>query len=49
MPGKYTKVEDLVDFARKAARETNREIGESYNLTKKQIEQVLNRQRRKSD
>lgn len=49
MARKYTKVENLAEvvFARKAAGETNRQIGESYGLTKRQIEQLVNRQLRK--
>ena len=46
----YSKVEGLREevFRRKARRETNREIGESYGLTKRQIEQFVNRQHRKA-
>ncbi|TGJ75449.1 hypothetical protein [Caproiciproducens galactitolivorans] len=40
MPRKYTKLEMLSEvFRRKVAGETNREIGESYGLTKYQIKQ----------
>ena len=50
MPRKYTKVENLSEdvFRRKAAGETNREIAESYGLSKKQIEQLATRQNRKA-
>lgn len=43
MPRKYTKVELLSEevFQRKAAGETNREIAESYGLTKYQIKQLV--------
>ena len=49
MKQKYTKMEELAEmiFARKAAGETNREIGESYGLTKKQVKGLVNRQNRK--
>ncbi len=49
MPGKYTKVEVIAEevFRRKAAGETNREIAESYGLTKAQIKQLVSRQNRK--
>ena len=49
MARKYTKVEDLTETirARKANGETNRGIGESYGLSKKQVEQLINRQNRK--
>ena len=49
MARKYTKVEDLTEAirARKANGETNREIGEIYGLSKKQVEQLINRQNRK--
>ena len=45
----YTKVEHLTEIirSRKAAGETNREIGESLGLSKKQIKQLINRQNRK--
>lgn len=51
MPRSYTKVEELaaIVFERKAAGETNRQIGESYGLTKKQIEQLVTRQNRKRE
>ena len=41
MPRTYTKMEMLSDevFKRKEAGETNRQIAESYGLTKKQIKQ----------
>jgi len=49
MPRNYTKVEKLSEevFRRKAQGETNRAIGESYGLTRKQIEQLVTRQNRK--
>ena len=49
MTRKYTKVEGLSEIirARKAAGETNRTIGESYGLSKRQVEQLINRQNRK--
>lgn len=49
MPSKYTKVEEIKEevFRRKAAGETNREIAESYGLTKKQIKQLVSRENRK--
>ena len=49
MGRKYTKVEGLSDAirARKAAGETNRAIGENYGLSKRQVEQLINRQNRK--
>ena len=49
MARKYTKVEDLTEVirARKASGETNREIGESYGLSKRQVAQLINRQNRK--
>lgn len=45
----YTKMENLAEevFRRKEAGETNRQIGESYGLSKKQIKQLVNRQNRK--
>ena len=51
MSRRYTKVEELaaIVFVRKAAGETNRQIGASYGLTKKQIEQLVTRQNRKRD
>jgi predicted transcriptional regulator len=50
VPRKYTKVELLSEevFQRKAAGETNREIAESYGLTKYQIKQLVSRQHRKA-
>lgn len=50
MPRKYTKVEILSEevFRRKAAGETNREIAESYGLSKKQIKDLVTRQNHKS-
>ena len=49
MPRSYTKVEELsaAVFERKAKGETNRQIAESYGLTRTQIEQLVNRQNRK--
>ena len=49
MARKYTKVEELTEaiLERKRQGETNREIGESYGLSKRQIEQLINRQNRK--
>jgi len=49
MRQKYTKMEGLAEiiFARKAAGETNREIGESYELTLKQVKELVRRQNRK--
>ena len=49
MSRSYVKVERIAEevFRRKAAGETNREIGESYGLTKRQIEQLVNCQHRK--
>ncbi len=49
MPRKYTKIEMLSEeiFRRKAAGETNREIGASYGLSKEQIKQLVNRQNHK--
>ena len=50
MPREYTKVELLSEevFRRKAAGETNREIAESYGLSKKQIKKLVTRQNRKA-
>ena len=49
MKRSYTKVEDLATdvFRRKEAGETNRQIAESYGLSKKQIKQLVSRQNRK--
>ncbi len=49
MRQKYTKVEELTEviFARKAAGESNRQIGESYGLTLKQVKELVSRQNRK--
>ena len=49
MARKYTKVEELTEAirARKSRGETNREIGASYGLSKRQVEQLINRQNRK--
>lgn len=45
MPRKYTKMEMLAEevFRRKEAGETNRQIAESYGLTKYQIKQLVTR------
>lgn len=50
MPRQYTKIEILSEevFRRKEAGETNREIAESYELTKNQIKKLVNRQNRKA-
>ena len=50
MPRQYTKLEILSEevFRRKEAGETNREIAESYGLTKYQIKQLVSRQHRKA-
>ena len=49
MSRSYTKVEELAAtvFERKAAGETNFQIAEHYGLTKRQIEQLIDRQKRK--
>ena len=49
MARKYTKMEILAEkvFRRKEAGETNREIADSYGLTKYQIKQLVSRQNRK--
>ena len=49
MARKYTKVEGLTEIIRqrKAKGETNREIAESYGLTKYQVKQLMARQNRK--
>lgn len=49
MSRNYVKMEGLAEevFRRKAAGETNREIGEHFGLTKEQIKQLATRQRRK--
>ncbi|MBQ8894295.1 MAG: hypothetical protein IJ043_07800 [Clostridia bacterium] len=49
MPIKYVKMEQLAEevFRRKAAGETNREIGEHFGLSKYQIKQLVARQNRK--
>ena len=49
MSRSYTKVEELAVavFERKAAGETNFQIAERYGLTKRQIEQLIDRQKRK--
>ena len=49
MRQKYTKMEDLAEiiFARKAAGETHRQIGEEFGLTKKQVRELVKRQNRK--
>ena len=50
MPRGYTRIEELTEviFARKAAGETNREIAESYGLTKEQVKGLVTRQNRKA-
>lgn len=49
MSRRYTKVEGLTEIIRqrKAQGETNREIAESYGLTKYQVKQLITRQNRK--
>lgn len=49
MARKYTKVEQLAEIirTRKANGETNREIGESLGLSKKQVKELMRRQNRK--
>ena len=49
MGRKHTKGEELSEAirARNAAGETNRAIGESYGLSKRQVEQLISRQNRK--
>ena len=49
MTRKYTKVEQLTEIirTRKANGETNREIGESLGLSKKQVKDLMRRQNRK--
>ena len=49
MSRSYVKMEYLAEevFRRKTAGETNREIGEHFGLTGKQIKQLATRQRRK--
>lgn len=49
MSRSYVKMECLAEevFRRKAAGETNREIGEHFGLTKEQVKQLATRQRRK--
>ena len=46
MARQYTKVEELSEavFARKAAGETDRQIGESYGLSREQIHNLVMRQ-----
>lgn len=50
MSRQYTKVEFLSEeiLCRKAAGETDREIGKSYGLTKEQVHELVKRQRRKA-
>ena len=47
MPRNYTKMEELAAavLERKAAGESNQQIAESYGLSRRQIEQLVNRQR----
>ena len=49
MSRSYVKMEYLAEevFWRKAAGETNREIGERFGLSKEQVKQLATRQRRK--
>ena len=49
MSRSYVKMECLAEevFRRKAAGETNRELGEHFGLTKEQVKQLATRQRRK--
>lgn len=49
MSRSYVKMECLAEevFRRKEAGETNREIGEHFGLSKKQIKQLVSRQNRK--
>ena len=49
MPRRYTKVEELADTVRTRHEEgeTYREIAASYGLEKKQLQQLMARQRRK--
>ena len=49
MSRSYVKMEYLAEevFRRKAAGETNREIGERFGLSKEQVKQLATRQRRK--
>lgn len=49
MARQYAQVQALAEvvFRRKAAGETNREIVESYGLTKTQIKELVNRENRK--
>ena len=49
MKQKCTKMEELAEviFARKAAGKTNREIVESFGLTKKQVKELVSEQNRK--
>ena len=49
MRQKYTRMGGLAEFifVSKAACETNREIGESYGLTLKQVKELVSRQNQK--
>ena len=49
MKRRYTNVQHLTEeiFRRKQNGETNREIGEVFGLTKRQIEQLVNRENRR--
>lgn len=51
MPRRYTKVEELADTVRTRHEEgeTYREIAVSYGLEKKQLQQLMARQRRKEN
>lgn len=50
MSRKYTHVQEIAEevFRRKAEGQTNREIGEIYGLTKKQIKELVSRENRKA-
>lgn len=50
MARQYNHVQEIAEevFRRKAEGQTNREIGEVYGLTKKQIKQLVNRENRKA-
>lgn len=50
MSRKYTKVEHFSEevFRRKALGETNRELAESFGLTREQIKELVKRQNRKA-
>lgn len=50
MARKYTHVQELAEevYKRKAEGQTNREIGEAYGLSKKQIKELVSRENRKA-